>query len=139
MAMPMSIHQTIYETLHLSDEEVLVITGSATLDGVASRRMAMKEFLENNSWNEEQYMLFLRGRQKPLPSVPRQLLNLSEAAISATKNPKMVSEEEQQRRLGICRDGCEEFRESDERCSRCGCRMTLKVRLEAWHCPLNKW
>lgn len=52
--------------------------------------------------------------------------------------PVVVSEEEQGRRLAICR-GCEFF--ANDRCLKCGCFANLKARLETEHCPLTppKW
>ena len=53
---------------------------------------------------------------------------------------KKVSREESGRRLSICR-ACEFYHKEggDERCAKCGCFLNLKTRLEAWHCPINKW
>ena len=51
---------------------------------------------------------------------------------------KKVAPEEKERRLAVCH-GCEFFRRSDQRCSKCGCQMNWKTRLAAWHCPIGKW
>jgi hypothetical protein len=52
--------------------------------------------------------------------------------------PVLVSPEELERRLAICR-ACDQYR--DERCLRCGCVVALKARLtsESGKCPLLKW
>jgi len=49
---------------------------------------------------------------------------------------KLVAADEYRRRLEIC-DGCEERR--DNRCRRCGCRLSLKARGRAFRCPLGNW
>jgi hypothetical protein len=41
-------------------------------------------------------------------------------------------------RLEICR-GCEFFKPRTERCSKCGCFMKLKTKLENAKCPVGKW
>jgi hypothetical protein len=47
-----------------------------------------------------------------------------------------VSEEEQARRMEICRS-CEHFDKG--RCKLCGCFKNLKTRLATEHCPIEKW
>jgi hypothetical protein len=60
---------------------------------------------------------------------------------------KKVSDEEQARRLAICKV-CEFYRPLTSvhfgdvsRCAhpKCGCFLKLKTRLEGWHCPISKW
>lgn len=63
--------------------------------------------------------------------------NLAIAARQAMLHPKPVSTEERERRLSICND-CE-FLKDGKRCLKCGCFVNWKSRLEAWHCPINKW
>ena len=41
-------------------------------------------------------------------------------------------------RLAICR-ACEHFATLPQRCRRCGCLLSLKVRLASSHCPIGKW
>jgi hypothetical protein len=52
--------------------------------------------------------------------------------------PVLVSPEELDRRLAICR-GCDQFK--DARCLMCGCVVALKAKLESetGQCPLGKW
>ena len=63
--------------------------------------------------------------------------NATTAARQAIRNPSPVSEEERERRLGICH-ACE-FLIDGKRCAKCGCNVSWKTRLEAWHCPIQKW
>jgi len=55
---------------------------------------------------------------------------------------KTVDAEEEARRWGIC-ESCEYLTEAKEnknrRCTKCGCYMWLKVKIEHVHCNLNKW
>ncbi len=59
-------------------------------------------------------------------------------SAAATGQPVLVSDEEQARRMAICR-ACPDFAADQERCRRCGCGMPLKSRLSREHCPIDKW
>jgi hypothetical protein len=59
--MPMSIHQTIHDTLHLTDEEVMELTGAGDINTVIARREQMREFLKYNKWELEAYKDWLRS------------------------------------------------------------------------------
>jgi hypothetical protein len=59
MAMSM-IHETIYETMHLTDEEVMGLTGAGDINTVIARRAAMREFLKYNKWDLEAYKAWRR-------------------------------------------------------------------------------
>ena len=71
-----------------------------------------------------------------------QAKNVVKAVGQAIKNPTPVSKEEQERRLGICK-GTVDTPKCDfylnGRCLKCGCYVNWKSRLEAWHCPIQKW
>lgn len=56
----MSIHQTIYNTLNLSDQEVMEMIGSGDIEGVKRRRTLMRNFLESHKWSLESYKAWLR-------------------------------------------------------------------------------
>lgn len=49
-----------------------------------------------------------------------------------------VSDEVHTERMRIC-EGCEFFRQSDRRCSKCGCFMQNKTKLKKAYCPIHKW
>jgi hypothetical protein len=74
---------------------------------------------------------------KTLPSTMTQARNLIGAVGKAIVNPTPVSPEEQKRRLSICVK-CE-FLIDGKKCAKCGCNVSWKSRLEAWHCPIQKW
>jgi hypothetical protein len=48
-----------------------------------------------------------------------------------------VTEEQQKQRLDICKK-CEYLKKLD-RCSKCGCVMSLKTKLKKAKCPIGKW
>jgi hypothetical protein len=74
---------------------------------------------------------------QPMPSLPRQAWNLARSlADFVADGLKTVAFDEYRRRLEIC-DGCQ-FR-LDNRCRKCGCRLSLKARGRAFRCPANKW
>jgi len=41
-------------------------------------------------------------------------------------------------RYEICK-GCPELTKATKQCKKCGCLMTLKVKLELAACPIGKW
>lgn len=75
------------------------------------------------------------------PSKVAMVRNIAAAALSAAKNPTMVSGQEKARRLEIC--GACEFlirqQGKSDRCAKCGCFLRWKTALESWHCPIKKW
>ena len=71
------------------------------------------------------------------PSLPRQAWNLARALAGFVADGcKTVTEEQYRRRLEIC-DGCDQRR--GNRCTKCGCRLSLKARGRAFRCPSDKW
>jgi hypothetical protein len=79
------------------------------------------------------------------PSVARQALNLAGAVgrvagAAVTGNAVTVSDQEQDRRLALCRD-CERFNAGQGRCRECGCLAKFKAMLKTERCPLTppKW
>jgi len=75
--------------------------------------------------------------QQALPSLTAQAVNAVSAVRTAISNPVPISPEERERRLSICH-ACE-FLIDGKRCMKCGCHVNWKSRLEAWHCPIEKW
>lgn len=55
-------------------------------------------------------------------------------------NPKMErsTEEQAQKRIDICSQ-CPELINATKQCKKCGCFMTMKVKLASATCPLQKW
>ena len=77
---------------------------------------------------------------KKMPPIKQQLKNAANATGQAIKSGfKTVSKEEQEKRFEIC-EQCEFLTDKIlKRCSKCGCCMKLKKKLEAWHCPIDRW
>ena len=76
------------------------------------------------------------GMRKP-PSLARQAWNLAQSlADFVADGCTTVSEEQYRQRLKIC-DTCPERR--NNRCMKCGCRLSLKARGRAFKCPEEKW
>lgn len=65
------------------------------------------------------------------------LAPVQEAGAVIRGKPK-VTEEEYNKRLEICK-GCQFFKASSFRCTKCGCKMRLKARLRSKKCPIGKW
>jgi hypothetical protein len=73
---------------------------------------------------------------KIFPALTGAALRVAKAAAAGEKI--VVSALEQDRRLAICR-GCEFFVKAKASCSKCGCYLNLKTRLETEHCPISRW
>jgi hypothetical protein len=67
-------------------------------------------------------------------SEDKKLEKLKEIPSKSTK----TSREEEDRRMAIC-EGCEFLKRPAKQCSKCGCFMKLKTKLERGHCPIHKW
>jgi hypothetical protein len=77
------------------------------------------------------------------PSMGQMAKNLGNDIIKNVKsvaagNPVNADENEVNRRRGIC-NGCSYFDKGQERCTKCGCYMAVKVYLKASSCPVGKW
>jgi hypothetical protein len=51
---------------------------------------------------------------------------------------KKTGQEEFDRRMAICEE-CPFLKRPAKQCSKCGCFMKLKSRIEKAHCPIHKW
>jgi hypothetical protein len=49
-----------------------------------------------------------------------------------------VDQEEFDRRMAIC-ETCEFLKRPAKQCSKCGCFMKLKTKIDRAHCPIHKW
>lgn len=80
-----------------------------------------------------------------LPSMTQMAKNIAGSIAKTAKSAITgqgirISSEEAKRRLDICNNGpCPFFRQSDQRCSKCGCYMAVKTYLKAERCPIGKW
>lgn len=73
---------------------------------------------------------------KTFPPIATQVGNALKAAQTFLVAPEVSSQEEQSRRLSICK-GCDQFQGG--RCVQCGCSLWLKVKGKNLHCPIDKW
>jgi hypothetical protein len=75
--------------------------------------------------------------QGRFPPLHRQAWNLARSlAEFLADGCKTLTEEQYLARLDVC-DSCDQRR--DNRCLKCGCRLSLKARGRAFKCPLAKW
>ena len=74
---------------------------------------------------------------KEMPSLARQAWNLARSlADFVVDGCKTVSADQYRERLEIC-DACDYRR--NNRCTKCGCRLSLKAQGRAFKCPEAKW
>ena len=76
-----------------------------------------------------------------MPSVPQQMLNLTQAVGRAVKafatGEQVIADEElRKERIAIC-EGCDQL--SGARCAKCGCYTNKKIILQTESCPIGKW
>ena len=75
--------------------------------------------------------------KKEFPSLFKQATNFISSSIEHIKTGmETVPEEVKKERLDIC-NSCEFYR--DNRCTQCGCFMTIKAEWAEQECPLKKW
>ncbi len=67
---------------------------------------------------------------------PRVMEAASAAMKFVSSGLKLVSKEEVERRLDICK-ACPQF--ADNVCKLCGCGLKLKAAIESSKCPIEKW
>jgi len=77
------------------------------------------------------------------PALSTQVKNFGKAmfrsAVATVSGEQVVvSNEEQQRRIGLCKQ-CEFYDAKQKRCRKCGCIARYKAKLKTEHCPLNVW
>lgn len=80
---------------------------------------------------------------KRMPSSIQMAKNLGNSLVRnvqsvAAGNPLKISEAEAKSRLEICKS-CEFFNTESQRCTKCGCYMSVKTYLKAEKCPVGKW
>jgi hypothetical protein len=82
--------------------------------------------------------------EPPLPTTASMAANAARALgrtvkQAVTGKPVLAPAEVAAERLAIC-EGCKpHFRESDRRCSRCGCNVDWKTTLSQESCPIGAW
>jgi uncharacterized paraquat-inducible protein A len=82
-------------------------------------------------------------RNLQYPSTTQMAKNLGNSLVRniqsvAAGNTINLPTTQANQRLEICK-GCEFFDASQDRCTKCGCKMAIKTYLRAEKCPIGKW
>lgn len=80
---------------------------------------------------------------KTLPSYKDMIFGLTEnikgALMQVVKGGAMLADKDVvENRINLCIN-CEYFIHNQSRCSKCGCFMTVKTRIQSSKCPVGKW
>lgn len=78
-----------------------------------------------------------------MPDAKTMAVNLLQSTKSvvehlASTGQLMVSEEKAKERIDVC-NTCDFYVADYARCSKCGCSMFVKTKLQAMKCPIGKW
>ena len=95
------------------------------------------------SRDKEEKYLELRLKQKNNeihePNSLQKVINLSKAIVEHIYHgANILSEDELKVRLNICKN-CEFFQPENDRCSQCGCFLSIKASWKEQSCPIKKW
>jgi len=101
------------------------------------------DFLKRRLEETRQRQLQSSNKSLSMPSIGQMARSLGKSvannAISVVKgNDLRLTPDEANRRLNICK-GCQFFDSLSQRCSRCGCFLSVKTYLKAESCPVGKW
>lgn len=100
------------------------------------RELCRDDHPDHQAWRAE---MIRRAGGEAYPSLLTQVGNaIGAAGRFVASGGAMVDQAEQQRRLAICHE-CEFYDAQQIKCRKCGCKLNLKTRLQAWHCPISKW
>lgn len=78
------------------------------------------------------------GDKEQMPTVKEMIGNITDSFWQWKQaGYKMVSEEEHAKRMAYCND-CDHLTDK-RRCTKCGCFMELKSKLDGMTCPIGKW
>lgn len=106
--------------------------------------------IQNNIMNKEFLKMRMeQARQRQLqssnkmPSTGQMIKNLGSSVIKnvvsvAQGSNLNLSENDANNRLSICKQ-CPFFENNSQRCSKCGCYLSVKTYLKAERCPIGKW
>lgn len=79
-------------------------------------------------------------KEPELPSTLEMAANFASAlAKDMGSGMKRRTEEEAHAILDQHCKPCEFYRDSDKRCSKCGCFLAVKTAWKSQHCPIGKW
>jgi hypothetical protein len=79
------------------------------------------------------------GKSPIPPSVIARAVSATRAAVGfVASGLKVVSPEDRQQRLAICR-ACDRYDAASGQCLACGCAVRIKAAMALQQCPLKKW
>jgi hypothetical protein len=101
------------------------------------------DFLKKRLEETRQRQLQSSNKHLSMPSIGQMARGIGRSVINnavsvAQGNDLRLTPEEANRRLSICK-GCQFFESLSQRCSRCGCFLSMKTYLKAEKCPVGKW
>lgn len=73
------------------------------------------------------------------PSVPKMIKGALEAGVILAKYGKESRSEDEIKTVSSICNSCDKYNQSQNRCSLCGCFLSIKTKYKAWHCPIGKW
>lgn len=117
-----------------------ICTGEAKTISQAKRRAYIERWLRDGSLpaDPDAEPIYATSQTQE-PSLLQKAASFARATIRhVADGAKCVSEDEQARRMSICR-GCEHFDAERVKCRKCGCGLSLKTRWRTSTCPLNLW
>jgi hypothetical protein len=100
-----------------------------------------KDFLKQRI--QEVKIKNLQGSNKKYPTNFQMLKNLGGDVYKNIKsvsqgNPLTIPNSEIESRKSIC-NSCQFFDKNQDRCTKCGCNISIKAYLKASYCPIGKW
>lgn len=102
-----------------------------------------KNVIKNAIESNRRRLLSPQQNQQKYPTITKMVKNFGNDVLKNVKsvaagNPLTSDDIEANRRKSIC-NKCEFFNKNQERCTKCGCFMAVKVYLKASSCPIGKW
>jgi hypothetical protein len=106
------------------------------------RTLTADDWPDHDQYRAEMVRMALEPHKPPVqyPPLTEQIGNALKAGVKfAASGFKLVSSEEHDRRLEICRAPCQFWDPTQERCTKCGCVDTWKAWLDSQKCPMDYW
>lgn len=100
-------------------------------------------YLKQRLSETRQSQLRSSNKQISMPSKGQMAKNIGKSIINnavsvAQGNDLRLEQNEANKRLSICKQ-CQFFNSLSQRCSKCGCFLSVKTYLKAEKCPIGKW
>jgi flagellar motor protein MotB len=102
-----------------------------------------ENFLKMRLEQTRQKQLQSSNKPNSMPSNNQMIKNLGSSVIKnvvsvAQGNSLKINPTDANARLSICKQ-CPFFESNSQRCSKCGCYLSVKTYLKAERCPIGKW